>query len=251
MKQDREQPNLVAHPSSFATTCWSIVLNAGAADEANSAAALTTLFQTYWYPLYAYVRRRGVNSDEAQDIVQGFFVRLLEKGSLTTLTPERGRFRSFLLTAIKHFLINERHRAQAQKRGGKQRPLSLDFPSGESRLALMPVDSATPERIFDRQWALALLEIVMRKLEAEYRQQGRERQFEVLKEALVGSGQRIGYAKLGEPLGLSEAASRQTVGRMRKRYRELLREEVAATLANPGEIDDEIRELFRSLSGSP
>lgn len=248
MKSIQEHANLVVRQSSFATTKWSVVLNAGSEDAAISSSALTTLFEIYWFPLYAYVRRRGIGSADAQDVVQGFFTRLLEKNTLADVTAERGRFRSFLLTAIKHFLANERERAHAQKRGGDQRQLSLDFQSGESRLSIDPLDSATPERIFERQWALTLLESVLGKLAAEYQQTGKDRHFAVLKKALAGSGERVGYTELGAQLGLSEGAARQAASRLRKRYREILREEVASTVAEPDEVDDEIRMLFQTLS---
>ena len=235
----------------FATTQWSLVLQAGAAGQTQSTEALATLFQKYWYPLYAYLRRRGVRQDEAQDVVQGFFTRLLEKNTLVGVTRERGRFRSFLLTAIKNYLANERDYAGAQKRGGSERRLSLDFQSGESRMSLEPADTATPERLFERQWAISLLAVVMQRLEAEYHQTGKERQFAVLKETLATSGDRVGFATLGAELGLTENATRQAASRLRKRYRELLREEVRSTVADSAEVDDEIRSLFHVLSDSP
>lgn len=235
----------------FATTQWSLVLQAGAPGQTQSAEALATLFQKYWYPLYAYLRRRGVRQNEAEDVVQGFFTLLLEKNTLVGVTSERGRFRSFLLTAMKNYFANERDHAAAQKRGGNARRLSLDFQSGESRISLEPADNATPERLFERQWAISLLAVVMQRLEAEYHQAGKERQFAVLKETLATSGDRVGFAALAAELGLTESATRQAASRLRKRYRELLREEVRNTVADSAEVDDEIRSLFQVLSDSP
>jgi len=234
-------------PSEFATTHWSLVVRAGDRGDKQSAEALAALCERYWYPLYAYVRRHVNHVEEAQDLIQGFFARLLEKNTLAGVSVEGGRFRSFLLTAVKNYLANERDRAAAQKRGGDRQRLSLDFDAGESRLSLEPVDHLTAERLFERQWALTLLEVVMRRLEAEYAASGKTKQFEVLKDALTGSSERLPYATLGDELDLSEEAARQAASRLRKRYRELLREEVANTLAEPDDVDDEIRGLFAIL----
>jgi RNA polymerase sigma factor (sigma-70 family) len=244
---DEEHPSRNAQVGNFATTQWSLVLKAGGAEPGKSAEALTALFQTYWYPLYAYLRRQDLSGDQAEDVVQGFFLRLLEKNTLAAATSDRGRFRSFLLTAIKNYLANERDYARAQKRGGNQRLLSLDFGSGESRLSLEPAHSATPERLFERQWAITLLATVMQRLEAEYQQAGKDHHFALLKETLALNGERIGFAALGAELGLTENATRQAASRMKKRYRELIREEVAQTVSKPAEVDDEIRALFEAL----
>lgn len=231
----------------FQTTHWSLVLRAGHREDRDADAALAVLCQHYWFPLYAYVRRHVADVDQAQDMTQEFFAWLLEKNTLAAASPERGRFRAFLLTAVKHFLANQRDRAKAQKRRGGVRPLQLDLEAGESRLGLQPVDDMTPERLFERQWVLTLLDLVMRRLETEYRLSGRAEQFERLQGTLTGQRDRLPYAALAAELEISEEAARQAAGRLRKRYRELLREEVSQTLAEPGEIDDEIRSLFEVL----
>lgn len=229
----------------FLSTQWSLVLRAGAGDRDQARVALADLCQRYWYPLYAYLRRRGVPTEEAEDVMQGFFTRLLEKQVLVGVTVEGGRFRSFLLTALKNYLTNERHRASAEKRGGGRTVLSLDIDSGESRLKLEPHDSDTPERLFERQWALTLLNVVMQRLEAEYADKARW--FELLKTSLGGDRERLPYATIAQELGISEEAARQSASRLRKRYRELLRAEVASTLANEDDVDAEIRGLFAIL----
>jgi RNA polymerase sigma-70 factor (ECF subfamily) len=231
----------------FLTTQWSLVLRAGASDDTAARQALAALCQRYWYPLYAYVRRRGVPVDQAEDVIQGFFARLLEMQILAGVTVEGGRFRSFLLTAVKNHLANERDRAVAEKRGGGASVLSLDLDSGESRLALEPHDNDTPERLFGRQWALTLLALVLERLEAEYDAADKSRLFELLKASLTGGSDRLPYAEIGREVEISEEAARQAASRLRKRYRELLREEVASTLASEQEVDDEIRGLFAVL----
>ena len=231
----------------FQTTHWSLVLRAGRRDDRDAEAALAALCGRYWFPVYAYLRRRTPDVHEAQDLTQEFFAWLLEKNPLARASPERGRFRAFLFTTAKHFLANQRDRAKAQKRGGGVRPLRLDLEAGESRLSLEPADDVTPERHFERQWALTLLDLVMRQLETEYRSSGRGEQFERLKGALAGQRDRLPYAALAVELGLTEDAARQAASRLRKRYRELLRAEVSQTLAEPGDIDDEIRSLFTAL----
>jgi RNA polymerase sigma-70 factor (ECF subfamily) len=224
-----------------------LVLRAGHREDRDADAALAALCERYWYPLYAYVRRRVADVNEAQDLTQDFFARLLEKNTLAAACPERGRFRSFLLTAIKNFLANQWDREHARKRGGRARQLSLDRPYGESRLGLEPAHDMTPERLFQRQWVLTLLEIVMERLQAEYQATGKAGQFERLKVAITGDRDRLPYSALGVELGISEAAARQAASRLRKRYRELLREEVSHTVAEPADIDDEIRNLFEAL----
>ncbi len=231
----------------FQTTHWSLVLRAGHREDRDADAALAALCQRYWFPLYAYLRRRLADVHEAQDMTQEFFAWLLEKNTLAGASPERGRFRAFLLTAAKHFLANQRDRAKAQKRGGGVRAWRLDLDAGESRLGLQAFDDLTPERIFERQWVLTLLDLVMQRLETEYRSSGRAEQFERLKGALTGQRDRLPYAGLATELAISEDAARQAASRLRKRYRELLRAEVSQTLAEPGDVDDEIRSLFEVL----
>lgn len=234
----------------FATTQWSLVLRVGRNSD-SATAALQTLCERYWYPLYAYVRRRGIESHQAQDLTQEFFARLLEKKSLAAASPDRGRFRAFLLTSLKNFLTNEWEKGQAQKRGGGQPAVSLqlNLDSAESRLSLEPTYNLTPERCFERQWALLMLELVMKRLQAEHESAGKARHFELLKEALAGGAERLAYVNIAAELGVSEEAARQAASRLRKRYRELLREEVSQTVAGPEEVDDEIRSLFQVLAG--
>ncbi len=236
-------------PRSFATTHWSVVLAAGHKSSPDTVAALAALCETYWFPLYAYVRRRGHNADEAQDLTQEFFARLLEKDYVAAADPERGRFRAFLLTSFKHFLSKERDKARAQKRGGGRSPLSLDLASGESRYATGPTDTLTPEQLYDRQWAVALLDRVMRRLEEEMRQSGKADWFDRLKAFIVGGSDGATYAKTAESLGTTEAAAKMATHRMRKRYRELLRLEIAETIEHVADVEDEIGSLFATFSG--
>jgi RNA polymerase sigma factor (sigma-70 family) len=231
----------------FETTHWSLVLRAGNRADQDADVALAALCERYWYPLYAYVRRRVTDVSEAQDLTQEFFASLLGKNTLAIASPERGKFRGFLLVAIRNFLANEWDRLRAQKRGGGTRPLSLDLDCGESRLHLEPSHDMTPERLFERHWVLTLLDLVMRRLQGEYESAGKAEQFERLKASLTGDRERLPYAALGAELGMSEEAARQAASRLRKRYRELLRAEVAQTVAEPEGVDDEIRSLFEAL----
>jgi RNA polymerase sigma-70 factor (ECF subfamily) len=231
----------------FQTTHWSLVLRAGNREDRDADAALAALCQRYWFPLYAYVRRHVADAHDAQDLTQEFFARLMEKHYLAVADPQRGKFRCFLLASLKHFLANEWKRGHAQKRGGGVRRLSLDLDCGESRLGLEPAHDLTPERLFERQWVLTLLDMVMRRLQDEYKSSRKAQQFEQLKGALTSDRQRLPYAALAAELKMSEDAARQAASRLRKRYRELLREEVSQTLAEPGDVDDEIRSLFEVL----
>ncbi|TXT37602.1 MAG: DNA-directed RNA polymerase subunit sigma24 [Planctomycetota bacterium] len=233
--------------SGFATTQWSIVLRAAQPDDSAARAALEMLCGRYWFPLYAFARRRVATLHEAQDLTQEFFLRLLEKNSLAAASPERGRFRSFLLASLKNFLANEWDRANAQKRGGGHERLSLDWESGESRLSLEPAHADTPEREFERQWALTLLDNVVQRLQDEFVTAGKSRQFELLKETLTGSRAVLDYEAVAEELSMSEEAARQTAHRLRKRYRELLREEVSATVESDEEVEDEIGRLLAAV----
>ena len=233
----------------FVTTHWSVVLAAGAADTTSSRDALTRLCQTYWHPLYAYVRRIGHSPHDAQDLTQEFFARLLEKNSLTAADESRGRFRSFLLASLKHFLANEWDKARAQKRGGALIPIPIDGSSAETSCQWEPADRTTPERIFERRWALTLLEGVLRRLREEYVRDGKENLFEQLKPTLTEASRTVRYAEIAVRLGTTEGAVKVAVHRLRQRYREVLRAEIAGTVATPGEVDDEIRSLFAALSG--
>jgi RNA polymerase sigma factor (sigma-70 family) len=234
-------------PRGFATTRWSLVVAAqqGAAPEAHD--ALADLCRLYWYPLYAYIRRRGHDTNQAEDLTQAFFARLLEKDGLAAVTPARGRFRSFLLAACQNFLANERERANALKRGGG-RVVSLDLGDADGRYRREPDHSETPERLFERRWALTLLARVLGRLREDYEAAGKGRLFEALKGQLTGDGT-APYAALGEELGMTQAAVKTAVHRLRRRYGELLREEIGETVATQAEIDSEIQALFRALAG--
>lgn len=236
------------HQPVFATTRWSVVLAAGHSGATQARAALGKLCQTYWYPLYAYVRRRGHSPEDAQDLTQEFFAQLLERQSLAKADPNLGRFRSFLLASMNHFLANEWQKARAKKRGGGHELLSLDWAAAENRLDLEPADNAAPDRIFEKQWALTLLGEVLARLEQEYHGAGKADWFAALKQTLMGARESQPYAELAARLGSSEGAVKTAVHRLRKRYRELVREEIAGTLDGPQEVEAEMRYLFRVLA---
>jgi RNA polymerase sigma factor (sigma-70 family) len=233
----------------FLTTQWSMVLAAGDASSEESAQALATLCELYWYPLYAFVRRRGYDPDAAQDLTQAFFARVIEKAYLRDATPTRGRFRSFLLGSLKHFLANEWDHARALKRGGGVvvLPLDVELGQGETRYRLEPASDETPERLFERQWALALLERVLTRLREESAAAGKGAQLDVLKPVLIGEPIDETYAQLGERLGMSEGAVKVAVHRLRRRTRALLQEEIARTVNDPRDVDDEVQHLFEVL----
>jgi RNA polymerase sigma-70 factor (ECF subfamily) len=236
---------------SFATTQWSLVLRAGQQAEPAAADALATLCERYWSPVYVYVRRRSRDEHAARDTTQGFFAHLLEHNGVAHASPERGRFRSFLLTAVKHYLVNAMEREQAQKRGGGKQVLSLDWEAGESRWRLLePAHATTAERLFEREWALQLLQGVMQQLRAEFTVDGKAAQFEVLRQTLAGGSDRPSYDRIGQELGLFAEAARQAAHRLRKRYREVLREHVAATLAADEDVEAEIGRLIEILGES-
>jgi RNA polymerase sigma-70 factor (ECF subfamily) len=234
--------------SDFATTRWSLVVAAGEQDDCASAEALAELCQVYWFPVYAYVRHRVGDVHAAQDLTQAFFTRLLERQTFRAADPSRGRFRAFLLTACQRFLVNEWHKGRAAKRGGPVGPLSLDFQAGESRFALEPADTLTPERLFEREWAIALLARVLDRLRQEHAAKGQTEQFEVLKPLL--SGARPGdVAAAAAALGTSAGAVKVAAHRLRAKYREVLRSEIAQTLDGTADVDEEIRNLFAVLGG--
>jgi len=211
--------------------------------------ALSTLCRSYWYPIYAYVRRLGHAPEEAEDLTQGFFTRVLEKHYLRDFQRERGRFRSFLLAALKHFIANERDWARAQKRGGARRPLPLDdvLPTAEGRYSIEPRDDDTPERIFERQWAMAVLSRVQDQLHAEAERTGKRPQFDRLKGLLVGEDSDLSYRMLADELGTTEGALKVTIHRLRQRFKALLRDEIAHTVAHHDEVGDELRYLLAAL----
>lgn len=224
-----------------------MVLSAGRKSSPQSDRALGELCQAYWYPLYAYVRRQGHTKEDAEDLVQAFFARFLEKNYLEGLSAERGRFRAFLLASLKHFLANEWDKSQRQKRGGGAQHLSLDWQSADERYHLDPPDTASPDRAFDREWALALLEQVITRLREESVAAGRTSLFERAKGYLMVGESAIPYAQAAKELEMDEGAVRVAVHRLRKRYRELLREEIAQTLSDPAQVAEELRSLQAAL----
>lgn len=232
----------------FATTRWSVVLAAGKDSSPDSRQALVTLCEAYWYPLYAYVRRRGYDAEEAQDLTQEFFTRLLEKDYVRAADPARGKFRSFLLSSLNHFLANEWRRERAQKRGGQQTILSLDFAAGEGRLTLEPAHEMTPEKVFERRWAMTLLTQALARLREEYAAAGKLPLLERLQPFLGGEGNAAPYKEIGDELGLSEGAVKVAVHRLRRRCRDILRDEIAQTVVSIQEVDEELQDLFRAIT---
>jgi len=246
----REPPVPLDGPqATFATTHWSLVLAAGDRASPDADGAIEALCRTYWYPLYAYSRRRGETSEEARDLTQEFFLRLLEREFLKSADPQRGRFRAFLLTIFKRFLSHERERRRAQKRGGDLLHFSIDADRGEARYRQEPVDRWNPESLFERQWALTLLERVMARLQEEYASRNKADLFEQCQPCLAGAAETPSLAELAERLSMSEAAIRVAVHRLRQRYRELLRAEVAQTVEFPDEVDAELLHLRAALRG--
>ncbi len=235
-------------PACFVTTRWTVVLRAGATDTTQARDALAALCRAYWYPLYAYVRQRGAAPADAQDLTQEFFARLLENHSLAALTREGGRFRSFLLKAMNHFLVDEWRKARAQKRGGGQ-VVSLDAGDAETRFGREPAHHVTPELLYEQNWALALLDTVFARLRREQELDGKASLFAELKFCLTGERSALPYAELARRLEMPENTVKTQVRRLRQRYRELLRDEVAQTVASPAEIEEELRHLFRALAG--
>ena len=233
----------------FVTTHWSVVLTAGGSDTTGARDALARLCQAYWYPLYAYVRRRNFSPPDAEDLTQEFFARFLEHHWVANADREKGRFRTFLLSAMNHFLANEWDKARAQKRGGGAPLLPLQFDTAETRYSREPADKVTPEQHFERRWALTLLETVTSRLRTEYEQEGKGELFAVLHPCLVGERTSQPYGELAGTLGVSEGAIKSDVHRLRQRYRHLLREEIAQTVAGPGEVEEELRHLIAVLGG--
>jgi RNA polymerase sigma-70 factor (ECF subfamily) len=232
----------------FVTTHWSVVLAAGRHDTVRSQAALAQLCRVYWYPIYHFVRRQGHSTHDAQDLTQEFFARLLEKNWLAHADQSRGRFRSFLLMVLQRFLAGEWHKANAQKRAGDRQCLPLPLDTAETRYSQEPADHRTPEQAFEKQWALTLLETVLSQLRADYERDAKGRLFDVLKPSIMGSRETQPYAALAVQLTLSEDAVKMAVHRLRERYRERLKAEVAHTVASPADVENELRHLFRVLT---
>ena len=236
-----------AGPSQFPTTRWTLIIAAGDPQRKDVRSALACLCENYWYPLYAYLRRRGYPADQAQDLTQEFFIRVLEGRYLDRADPEKGRFRAFLLTSLKFFVADEEDRNRAEKRGGGAL-LPLEFSSGEERYQREPAHDETPERIFERRWALSVLDRVVEKLRDEFVRHGRPEHFERLKVFLLGHSD-APYAVLAHEMNTSEGALKVAIHRLRKRYRELFRQEIADTVANPAEVESELRFLAAVLTG--
>lgn len=240
-------PGGVPHRPVFVTTHWSVVLSAQDKDSPRSTEALESLCRTYWYPLYAFVRRQGRGPHDAQDLTQGFFARLLEKGYLKSAACEKGKFRTFLLVSLKRYLTGEWERQHAQKRGGFAPIVSIDQELAESRFAAELAHRLQPDVLFDRQWAMTLIERVMARLQEEYFASGRAALFEQLRGCLVRDESAQPYAEIAARLHLTEAAIKMAIHRLRARYREILREEIADTVSAPEEVEEEIRHLFSTF----
>jgi len=232
----------------FQTTNWSLVLAARGQESDDSRDALARLCEAYWYPIYAFIRHKGHDAEDACDLTQGYFALLLEKGYLGDVRREAGRFRSFLFASVSHFLSNEHDRARAAKRGGGRVLLSLDAEAAEEKYRFEPVDERTPEKAYERQWALAILARALAQLEEEHASPASADRFRALRPYLTGDEPAAAYRDLAPRLGLTEAAVRQAVRRLRKRYGELLRQEIGATVAASDAVDDELRHLLSALA---
>lgn len=232
----------------FDTTHWSVVLLAGNSHEPQADAALEQLCRAYWSPLYSYVRRQGHSPHDAQDLTQDFFARLLEKEYLSLADPDRGRFRSFLLKSLKHFLVNDWMRGQAQKRGGGQKVVSFDDEAAERSYLQQSADQLAPEHLYDKRWAVTLLERAMERLQADYSAAGKRGVFDQLRGMLLTEGNAESYRQLAASLELTEGAVKVALHRLRHRFREAAREEIAQTVATPAEVDEELRYLMLALS---
>lgn len=232
----------------FQTTRWSLIVAARDGDRAEADEAMAALCAAYWYPIYAFVRRKGYDAEAAEDLVQGLFARLLERKQLVAVAREKGKFRSYLMAACSHYLANRADHDRAKKRGGGRAAIPIDRLGARGRYDREPSHDLTAERLFDRRWALTLLDHVLARLEAEMEAAGKTRPFEALRPALLGGSERIPYAEVAAALGVSEEAARAAAHRLRRRYREILRDEVARTLDDPADVDGEIRDLFSILA---
>jgi RNA polymerase sigma-70 factor (ECF subfamily) len=235
-------------PSRFVTTHWSEVLAAGDGDSAEARPALARLCRSYWFPIYAFIRKRGYSPEGAQDLTQQFFANFLEKNYVARAARERGRFRAFLMSSVQNFLHNEYHRLQAQKRGGGKAWLSLDQTRAEERYKIEPVEESDPAKAFEQRWAATLLDNVLTRLRTEFAQGDRGGLFEALQAHLWGDSDSVPYGNLAQQYELSIGNIKVIAYRLRQRYRDILREEIAHTVAQPGEVDEEIRYLMRVVS---
>ena len=243
-----DDPGKVRARGEFPETRWSVVLDARAGDE-RAARALAEICEAYWFPLYVFVRRSGHSPQDAEDSTQAFFARLIEKGYLEQADRERGRLRSFLLTSLKHFLADEWDKSQAQKRGGGKVHIAIDGLEAEERYALEPREGGTPESLFEKRWALTLLENIMGELRGEFEANGRAEVFDGLQPFLAWNSADESYAEVAARLGVSENAARVTVFRMRKRYGELMRQHIAETVATEAEVEEEMGYLMGVIGG--
>jgi RNA polymerase sigma-70 factor (ECF subfamily) len=235
-------------PRMFPPTRWSVVLAATQRHSPESASAMEALCRAYWYPLYAYVRRSGQSAHDAQDLTQEFFARLLEHHWLDTADPGKGRLRTFLIVALKHFMHKEWRRASAQKRGGGRAPVELDTACAESQYAIEAQARLAPDAAFDRQWAITLLDLTLKRLQGEFAAAGRAGDFEGLKGCLLAAPGELNYAEVAARLGVNPGAARVAVHRLRKRFREIYREEISQTLAEGADLDEELRYLAAALA---
>lgn len=238
---------MIVAPVEFRTTHWSVVLAATNPAAPDRREAMAHLCETYWYPLYAYVRHRGNSADNAEELTQEFFTRLIEKEFIRNTAPENGRFRAFLLACLKHFLANEWDRVRAEKRGGTKQILSIDFSDADERYGREPAHELTAERIFERRWALLVLEQALAQLAEEMTASGKGHVFEEFKDYLMAEADTPTHDRTARAMGLSPGAVKVRVHRLRQRYRRILRERIAMTLSDPDEVDDEIRRLFSAL----
>jgi RNA polymerase sigma-70 factor (ECF subfamily) len=232
----------------FATTRWSLILAAGRQADPRSEEALARLCEIYWYPVYAFIRRQGHHAEDGADLTQAFFARVLEKNYFHDADPARGRFRAFLCTSVRHFLSNERDRARTLKRGGVNPPISLDVETAEGTYQLEPRDDLTPEKLFDRHWALRLLERVLARLRDEHVAAGKAELFDRLKGFLTGDSAAVPYGEVAAALGTTDGAVKVAVHRLRRRFRDTLVEEIAETVSDPADIEAEIAHLLKAVS---
>ena len=246
---DKSRQNLArSNQPRFATTHWSVISAAGKSSSPQQKQALETLCQSYWFPLYAYLRRRGYDTHQAEDLTQAFFAHILEKKDLQTADPKHGKFRSFLLVRLKYFLSDERDRAQAKKRGGGKNVLSLSIQNAEGQYALEPAIQLSPEMLFEKSWALTVLERTMGRLEAEMAEKNKQKLFDCLKVYLTTDKDVISYQNMAAELEVTEGSVRVAVHRLRRRYRKLLRDEIAQTVGGEDQIDEEMECLFAALA---
>ncbi|MGB7769383.1 MAG: RNA polymerase sigma factor [Verrucomicrobiia bacterium] len=248
MTSEHSTPASTVPDDIFATTHWTVVLAAGQHSTPQSDQAIEELCRTYWFPLYAYVRRRGHAKEDAEDLTQEFFARFLAKNYLAGLNAERGRFRAFLLASLKHFLANEWDKSQRQKRGGNIPHLSLDWQTADTQFQVAATNEPRPDKAFDREWAVTLLARVIKRLQIECEKDGHGNLFAELKIFLTAGKGALSHAEAAKTLGLDEGSVRTAVHRLRKRYRQLLRDEISQTLSDGADVDEEMRALFGAFS---